>query len=111
MSGGFSIRQQAGSVVVALKGEIDLQNSPALRLALLDQLSEHRDVVVDLGGVDYIDSSGIACFVEAYQMARSQGMRFCLAAVSAQAMRVLKLARLDEIFVIFDRVDQAVAGA
>ncbi len=111
MSGGFSIRHQSGNVVVALRGEIDLQNSPEVRRALIEQLTEHRNVVVDLARVDYIDSSGIACFVEAYQLARSQGMRFCLAAVSAQAMRVLKLARLDEVFVIFERVDQAVARA
>ncbi|PKU23980.1 STAS domain-containing protein [Telmatospirillum siberiense] len=110
MSANFSTRHVKGGVVVALQGEIDLQNSPELRKELLSWLAERRDVVVDLQGVAYIDSSGIASLVEAYQTARHQGGRFRLAAVSPAALRVLKLARLDEVFVIRETVEQALKG-
>ncbi|MDR3438431.1 STAS domain-containing protein [Telmatospirillum sp.] len=111
MSGQFSTRQVDGSAVVGLRGEIDLQNSPEVRREILACLADGKDVVVDLADVDYIDSSGIACLVEAFQTARHQGTRFSLAAVSPAALRVLKLARLDEVFVIRDQVADAVRGA
>jgi anti-sigma B factor antagonist len=109
MSASFSTRRVAGTAVVSLQGEIDLQNSPDLRKELLGWLAEGQDVVVDLSAVDYIDSSGIASLVEAYQTARHQDGRFSLAAVSPAALRVLKLARLDEVFVIHAGVEQALA--
>lgn len=111
MSANFSTRHVAGTAVVTLQGEVDLQNSPDLRKELLAWLAARKDVVVDLSGVVYIDSSGIASLVEAYQTARHQGGNFSLAAVSPAALRVLKLARLDEVFVIHDGVEQALTGA
>ena len=100
-----------GSVVVTLGGEVDLQHSPRLRKVLMELMGLRRAVVVDMAGVAYIDSSGIASLVEAYQTARRQAGRFTLAAISAPAMRVLRLARLDQVFAIADSVEAAVALA
>jgi anti-sigma B factor antagonist len=102
MGANFSTRKIAGTTVMSLCGEIDLRNSPAIRKELLARLADRQDVMVDLSAVDYIDSSGIASLVEAYQTARRHGRRFSLTAVSPAALRGLKLARLDEIFVIHD---------
>lgn len=98
-------REIDGAVVVALSGEVDLQHSPSVRKHLMDLMFERRPVVVDMALVDYIDSSGIASLVEAYQMARRNGTRFILAAISAPAMRVLQLARLDKVFALADTVE------
>lgn len=103
-------RDHTGTMVVTLAGEIDLQQSPAVRKQLMALMFDRRAVVVDLSGVDYIDSSGIASLVEAYQMSRKNGTRFVLAAVSAPAMRVLQLARLDRVFALADTVEAALAG-
>ncbi len=102
-------REQDGVVIVALEGEIDLQRSPAVRKMLMELMFDSRDVVVDLSGVAYIDSSGVASLVEAYQMARKNGTRFVLAAISAPAMRVLQLARLDKVFAMADTVEAGLA--
>lgn len=98
-------REIDGAVVVALSGEVDLQHSPSVRKHLMELMFERRPVIVDLGAVAYIDSSGIASLVEAYQLARKNGTRFILAAVSAPAMRVLQLARLDKVFALADTVE------
>lgn len=98
------------AVVVALSGEIDLQHSPNVRRQLMELMFERRDVLVDLARVAYIDSSGIASLVEAYQMARKNATRFVLVAVSQPVMRVLQLARLDKVFTLADSVDAALAG-
>jgi len=70
------IRDVAGRWLVVLSGEVDLSTSPRARKAILDCLASRRPVLVDLSGVTYIDSSGIASLVEGYQNARSAGLKF-----------------------------------
>ena len=101
-----SVREERGSVVVAFTGEVDLEHSPRAREILLEQVGRKRRVLVDLSGVDYIDSSGIASLVEAFQKAKKAGTGFALAAPNAAALRVLELARLDRVFKIFPSVDE-----
>lgn len=94
------IREERGVAIVALSGDVDLESSPKVRTALLDCVGMKRAVVVDMSGVSYIDSSGVASLVEAYQTAKKSETSFALAEVSQAAMRVLELARLDRVFTI-----------
>ncbi len=98
--------QSAGSyTVISLHGEIDLQCSPDTRSVILDRLGSGENVVVDLSGVSYIDSSGVASLVEGLRFAKTRGLRFALVSVSAPAMQVLELARLEKVFPIYAAVD------
>lgn len=106
-----AVREVQGSLVVTLEGEIDLDRAPAIRLLLLDCVSQGRDVLVDLARVTYIDSSGIASLVEALQNAGKAGTQLGLVAISQQAMRVFELARLDKVFAIHADIDTALAAA
>jgi anti-sigma B factor antagonist len=94
-------------VVVALKGEVDLESSPEARELLLTSVAADRNVLVDLSAVTYIDSSGVASLVEALQASRKKGTQFALAAASEPARRVLELARLDRVFTMHDTVEDA----
>lgn len=105
----YEIRSEGDAIVVALSGEVDLESSPKVRGVLLDSVREKRSVLVDMAGVSYIDSSGIASLVEAYQSARRDNTPFALVAVSEAAMRVLELARLDQVFAIHASVSEAMA--
>jgi anti-sigma B factor antagonist len=107
---GIEISNQGGTAVVALTGDVDLQSSPAVRQKLLECLDKNTRLVVDLGAVSYIDSSGVASLVEAFQVSRKKKAYFALASVSTAAMRVLSLARLDKIFTIHPDVNAAVAA-
>ena len=91
--------------IIELVGEVDLSCSPDVRKRILGVLEENNNLLVDLGKVSYIDSSGIACLVEGYQTAKKQSLKFGLVGVSDAAMSVLKLARLDKVFPIFDSLD------
>lgn len=104
------VRSEAAGLVVALEGDVDLQSSPEVRKILLAAVDRRRPVVVDLSGVDYIDSSGIAALVEALQRSRSNGIDLVLAAVSNAALRVLQLARLDRVFRLFPTLRDALAA-
>lgn len=99
-----SIRNEGDFTVVALSGDVDLQYSPEARKQILSQLNNDKHVLVDLSGVSYIDSSGIASLVEGFQLARSRKLRFGLVGVSKAAQQVLQLARLDKVFPIKDRI-------
>ena len=101
------ILKRNGTTIVAFKGEIDLESSPAARKILLRCFENNGKVVVDLSGVTYIDSSGVASLVEALQAAKKNGGQFSLAAVSEPTRRVLELARLDKVFTLHDSVDKA----
>jgi anti-sigma B factor antagonist len=66
-------------------------------------------VILNLTGVRYIDSSGVASLVEGLKAARDQNLRFILYGLSPSAREVLQLSRLIKIFEVFDNEQQALA--
>lgn len=105
----YQVVIQGKMAVVMLSGDIDLYLTPDARRVILRCLSEKNGVLVDLSGVTYIDSSGIACLVEGYQTAKQQQLRFGLVGVSENAMNVLRLTRLDQVFPVHDSLAAALA--
>ena len=69
------------------------------------------ELLVDLAGVPYMDSSGVASLVEAYQSARQSQGFFGLAAATPGVVRVLELARLDQVFNVFPGIEEGVLAA
>jgi anti-sigma B factor antagonist len=93
--------------VIALTGEVDLKFSPKAREQILKHLSRKDHVLVDLSGVSYIDSSGVASLVEGLQYAKSNNLQFGIVGASPTALKVLKLAKLDQVFTIYDSIGDA----
>lgn len=105
-------REEHGYRVVTVAGEVDLSWSAQIRAAILAGLDAKRPVLVELAAVQYIDSSGIASFVEGYQRARKARLQFGLVDVSQPVLAVLRLARLETVFPIHADLDAArAAGA
>lgn len=101
------VRNEGNFTVVALRGEVDMARSPRARKLILDSLERNRPLLVELSGVAYMDSSGVASLVEGLQQARKRGLGFALAGVSQPVMNVLRLARLDRVFTIHPSVTDA----
>ncbi len=102
-SASLSIEKQEceGGCRITVSGEVDLSSSPALREAILKASPKGGGLVaIDLSGVSYMDSSGVATLVEGLK-STGQGS-FCLLAPSAAVMKVLQLSRLDSVFDIRD---------
>ena len=60
------IERLNGAVVVRLVGELDLYNAPEVRTALLEVCAEQPErLVVDLGEVDFVDSTALGVLIEA----------------------------------------------
>jgi anti-sigma B factor antagonist len=101
-----TLRTERDYAIVALSGEIDLHSSPQARKLILGCLQEGRPTLVDMQAVAYIDSSGVASLVEGFQLARQRQLDFGLVGVSAGALNVLRLARLDQVFPIYASVQE-----
>ncbi|MEY2565144.1 MAG: anti-sigma factor antagonist [Verrucomicrobiota bacterium] len=97
--------------VLSLEGEIDLHVSPqvAASLSAIIQKKPER-VVVDLSGVTYIDSSGLAVLIEGMQNVDAYGGKFVLAGLQDNVRPIFEIARLDQVFIIFPHVDAALAA-
>jgi len=91
--------QSSDGSLIRVEGEVDLYSSPELRKAILKAVpSAQGGLAIDLEGVTYIDSSGVATLVEGLRCARENGTGFSLVAPSPAVMQVLELARLDSVF-------------
>jgi anti-sigma B factor antagonist len=90
---------RAEETLVTVEGDVDLYSSPEFRTALLAAVPKAvAGVGVHLGGVTYMDSSGVATLVEGLRSAKEHGRTFALVAPSTAVMKVLELARLDSVF-------------
>jgi anti-sigma B factor antagonist len=100
-----------GSLVMDVRGEVDLFSSPKLRAAIMAALSTPRvsRVAINLSEVSYIDSSGIASLVEGLQQAHTQKCPLVLFGLQLGPREVLEMARLDKIFTIRGSEPEALA--
>jgi anti-sigma B factor antagonist len=98
---GLTIEKEdvPGGSLIRVQGEVDLYSSPELRKVILKTIpSTDGELAIDLSGVTYIDSSGVATLVEGLRSARANGSEFALVAPSHAVTQVLELARLDSVF-------------
>lgn len=87
-----------GVDVITARGEIDHDTGDPLRRALTlpDGRSAPR-IVVDLGGVTFMDSSGINILIAAHHAAQEAGGRLSLAAPTESVLRTMRLVGLDTV--------------
>lgn len=79
-------------VCLRVTGELDLATAPQLRSSLTDALNGAEEVVLDLGGVGFIDSTGLAAIIAGANAAEAAGTSFQLATpLPDQAKRLLEL--------------------
>ena len=99
-------------VTLKLDGRLDALEAPSLRAAIDDQLEAGPTaLIVDLSDVEFVDSAGLAALVKGMKDARRDGGDLRLVSpTSADAMRVFKLTRFDQVFAMFDSADTAQRG-
>jgi anti-sigma B factor antagonist len=105
------IRESDGQAVVVLRGELDVAAAVRVVAEITVVAARERDIVVDLAGLEFIDSSGVAALVRARNHARHAGGDLLLAAPRQQVLRVLALTRLIDVFSVHTCVDEAARSA
>lgn len=98
----ISIRQIQDSWIVDLSGEVDLYRSPAVRKKFEEIFSKSpKRFLVNLKKVSYMDSSGLATLIEAFQISKKKNVFFGLFEVSATLQGLFEITRLEKIFNIY----------
>lgn len=99
------------ATILRPQGEIDLSRAPALRVHLSRALgSGPPRLVIDLENVPYMDSSGVATFVEAMQIARKRGSKLILCGMQERVRAIFEIARLDMVFTILTDTEEALSA-
>ena len=97
--------------VLELRGDIDLNEKPKVA-AQLEPLIERQitGIVIDLSQVPYVDSSGLAIFIDALQRVQQYGGKLALAGLQDNVRLVFQISRLDKVFPIFTDSQSALAA-
>jgi anti-sigma B factor antagonist len=98
----------AHCAAVTLDGRLDASNAQTLKESL-EQLIDGgiTQLVVDLAGVPFIDSAGLAALVSILKTTRRVGGNVLLIGVQPQARTVFSLTMLDQVFAIYPNVEAA----
>ena len=93
-----SLDRDAGTATVALCGEVDILTVDRVRHVLGEALAAApAEIVVDLTGLTFIDSTGLGALIFGFQRARDAGVRFRLAHASPAVRQILVLSGLLEV--------------
>jgi anti-sigma B factor antagonist len=84
------------------------EESANLRDTVKSLLSQNNQLVLNLGGVNYIDSGGLGTLVALYTTARSAGGAIKLAALTQRVGDLLQVTKLLTVFEVYDSVEEAV---
>jgi anti-sigma B factor antagonist len=108
VAGGEQLRVGASasadqSVVLRLEGELDLASAPLFERELeSDQVRGARRIVIDLRGLEFLDSTGLRAIFAAHAYARERGQDFAVTRGSEQVQRLLSITRLGEHLPVID---------
>ncbi|MGA5559556.1 STAS domain-containing protein, partial [Streptomyces lavendulocolor] len=97
--------------VIALAGEFDITTAPAVRARALELIADgHPDLVADLAGVTFCDSSGLGALVGIWRCAKDADGSLTLAAVPDRLGRLLSVTGMDTLLPTFPSAEAALAA-
>jgi len=107
----LATRTVAGHKVLEVGGEIDVYTAPQLREHLIALVEGgDRQVVVDLGRVEFLDSTGLGVLVGALKRLRSVDGELSLVCAQERLLKIFRITGLDRVFTLYESVDAATAN-
>jgi anti-sigma B factor antagonist len=99
MSAPFDVLRNSDETKLTIRRSLDINSAPALAEEI-DKIvaTKPNKVVVDLGALDLIDSSGVAALVKLYKGVRNGGGAITIAGARDQPLAIFKLLRMDKVF-------------
>jgi anti-sigma B factor antagonist len=109
---GLDVVERNGYSVLAVSGEVDVATVPRLREQLHGLVAQGSNkIVVDLDGVDFLDSTGLGVLVGALKRVRgAEGGELHLVCTQPRIRKVFEVTGLTKVFSLFDTVDEAVGA-
>ncbi|WP_420618049.1 STAS domain-containing protein [Candidatus Poriferisocius sp.] len=109
MEFGVTVASHGRWEVLTVTGEIDMATAPRFRQRLLAVIGTGaQNVVIDLSGVDFIDSTGLGVLMGGAKRVRSAGGDIRLVMAGSRLADLIELTRLDRVLDVFDSVSAAI---
>jgi anti-sigma B factor antagonist len=106
----LTTRTVAEHAVLEVGGEVDVYTAPRLRERLIEMIDGGaRKVVVDLGRVDFLDSTGLGVLVGALKRLRAVEGTFGLVCDKEPLLKIFRITALDQVFPIYATIGAATA--
>lgn len=107
---GVEFSYHDSCLVATLKGDLDIASVPRVRAEMEAALLQpgRKNLVLDLSGVTFMDSSGLGFLLGRYRLLSEQGGKVAVAGARAQVRRVLDLSGLAKIMPVTETVAEAV---
>ena len=108
---GIDVHKVDAWAVVDVKGEIDVYTAPKLREKLIELVADGSyDVVVNLEGVDFLDSTGLGVLVGALKRVKAHDGSLSLVCTQDKILKIFKITGLTKVFPIYESVEQATSA-
>ncbi|WP_221349591.1 STAS domain-containing protein [Streptomyces beigongshangae] len=99
-----------GVFLLSVTGELDYHTSSLLTDAVNEAPFADENVIIDLSGLTYCDSTGITVLITAYNRSRATESQLSLTGVNPDQMRVFELIGLDQVFTFHSTPEEAVSA-
>lgn len=100
--------QHPNQCEMTLRGEIDVYTAPNLKTALVEVIEGGCvNIVVDLDGVSFIDSSGLGVLVSALRRARERDGAVRIVCTRDNILKIFRITGLDKVFPVFSDIAEA----
>ncbi|HYN75778.1 MAG TPA: anti-sigma factor antagonist [Candidatus Limnocylindria bacterium] len=105
-------RTEGDRTVVEVGGEIDVYTAPQLRERVVELVDAGQvDLVLDLTGVDFLDSTGLGVLVGALNRVRAQDGSLALVLTQERILKIFEITGLRKVFPIHATVEEAVSSS
>ena len=106
----LATREVDGKTIVAVGGEIDVYTAPKLRDKITELVAAGvYDLVVDMGEVEFLDSTGLGVLVGGLKKVRAHDGSLQLVCSQDRLLKIFRITGLAKVFVIHESADEALA--
>ncbi len=104
----LDVGKRNGWAVLTAEGEIDIATAPRLREQLIGMVNDGANqIVVDLSGVDFIDSTGLGVLIGALKRVRTNDGDLALVCSEPRVLKIFEITGLLNVFAVHPSVDAA----
>ena len=107
----LNIEDKGNVKIVKLSGKLDVNLSMSIE-SELEQLvdSGSNNIILELSGVEYLSSSGIRVLISIMRKIKDNNGRLVLSSITDLIKKILKTVELEDLFEVYENVDEALAS-
>jgi anti-sigma B factor antagonist len=108
---GLDVKERNGWAVLSVQGEVDVYTAPQFREQLIQLVDQgQRSILVDLEGVEFLDSTGLGVLVGGLKRVRAHDSSLRLVCSQERILKIFRITGLTKVFPIHASVDEALAA-